>query len=246
MKKFLSLIFLVLLVSQSYAIDDIKFSLGMTQTAFRDFSDEMGVALSYKPLNSAEPLGLTGFDLGVEVSAINISDKAWKYALQDHDVPGYLVIPKLKLSKGLIAGFDGGVMYSQIPDTNVKLLGAELKYAILKGSAVTPAIAIRGTYTQLFGVSELNFKTLGLDASISKGFLFVTPYLGVGVNWYKSTPKGFASAPFPTGLGLKSENETIYKTFAGARINFLLIAITGEVEYNNVSPVFSIKGGFHF
>jgi len=238
--------FIFFLFSNAYAIDDIKFSLGMTQSTFRDFSKELGVALTYKPVAPAEPLGIMGFDVGLEVSAVSISNRAWKNALEDNDVPSYLFIPKIRAIKGLPFGFDIGAFYSQVPNTNIKLYGGEIKYSILEGTVATPALAVRGTYTQLSGVSELDFKTYGFDASISKGILMITPYGGIGVNRFESSPKGYASAPFPSGLGLKDEKKTYYKAFIGARITLVLLSITGEVEFNEIKPVYTLKGAITF
>jgi hypothetical protein len=152
--------------------------------------------------------------------------------------------------KGLPFGIDIGAVYSQVPDTNIKYFGGEIKYAIMKGSAVTPAVAVRGTYTQLFGVDELEFKTYGVEATVSKGLGFgvkLTPYAGLGVNWFQSKPTGFAAAPVSSGgLGLSEENSVHPKLYAGARFTILLIAITGEVELNNVTPVYSLKAGLAF
>lgn len=247
MRRFLlSVLFILMACNISFAFDDIKFSLGMTQSTFRDFSKEFAIATSLKPLAPSEPLGITGFDIGVEVTAINISDRAWKNAIEDKDVPSYLLIPKIRAIKGLPLGFDIGAFYSQVPSTNIKLYGGEVKYSILEGSTVMPAIAVRGSYSQLSGVSELDFKTYGVDASISKGFLMITPYGGVGLNRFESTPKGYASAPFPSGLGLKDEKKTYYKAFIGARLTLVLLSITGEIEFNEFRPVYSLKGAITF
>jgi hypothetical protein len=199
----------------------------------------MEIATSYKALSPAEPLGITGFDVGIEVTGVNISDSAWKNAIEDRNVPSYLFVPKVRIIKGLPLGLDIGAFYSQVPDTNIKLYGGEVKYSILEGGTITPAIALRGSYTQLSGVSELDFKNYGVDASISKGFLMVTPYGGVGISKFESTPKGFASAKFPTGLELKGEKKTYYKAFVGSRLTLLFISITGEVEFNEFKPVYS-------
>lgn len=247
MKRLLYSIFLLfILTNVSFAIDDIKFSLGMTQSTFRDFSKEFAIATSLKPLSPAEPLGIMGFDVGVEVTAVNISDRAWVNAIEDRDVPSYLLIPKIRAIKGLPLGFDVGVFYSQVPDTNIKLYGGEIKYSIIEGSTLMPAIALRGNYTQLSGVSQLDFKSYGVDAFLSKGFLMITPYGGVGLNRFESMPKGFASAPFPSGLGLKDEKKTYYKAFVGARLTLLLFSLTGEVEFNEFKPVYSLKGAITF
>jgi len=57
---------------------------------------------------------------------------------------------------------------SSVPDTNLKFWGAEIRYAFLEGGALTPALALRGTYTTLSGVDQLALDTRGLELSISK------------------------------------------------------------------------------
>ncbi len=246
MKKFfLSLMISVFMFSNAIALDEIKFGAGMKQDLFKKFSEELGVALSYKPVSPAEPYGITGFDIGLEVSAINIDDKYWNNAVKDLNAPSYLPVPKIHAIKGLPFGIDIGVVYSQVPGSNIKYYGGELKYAIIEGGALYPALAVRGTYTQLSGVSELDFKTYGAEATISKGFgvgAKITPYAGVGMNYFKSTPKGDAASP----LGLKEETFSKPKAYVGARLNILLLTLTGEVEYNNVTPVYSLKAGLSF
>ena len=246
MKKILLVVLLLFVFAGNvFALDDIKFSTGMTQKLFKDFSDQLGTALSYKPLSPAEPYGVTGFDIGVEISALSVDEKYWKYAMKGGDAPSFVYIPKLHAIKGLPFGIDVGVVYSQVPDTNIQYYGGEIKYAILEGSTVTPAFAVRGTYTQLSGVSVLDFKTYGAEATVSKGLGYgikLTPYGGVGANWFKSAPQGFAADT----LKLKEENSTHYKAYVGARFNILLITVTGEVEYNDVTPVYSIKAGLSF
>jgi hypothetical protein len=181
---------------------------------------------------------------------VKLKEEYWKYAIKGQSVPGYAIIPKLHVIKGLPFNIDVGAVFSMVPDTNIKYFGGELKYAIMQGSAVTPAVAVRGTYTQLLGVDQLDFKTYGVEATISKGVGFgvkLTPYAGVGVNWFQSTPKGFASLPVLSGgLGLSAENSTHLKAYAGARFTLTLIAITGEIEINDVTPVYSLKAGLAF
>lgn len=244
-KLFLMFFLLTVFVGKSFAIDDIKFSAGMTQDLFKKFSEELGVALSYKPVSPAEPYGITGFDLGVELSAVKIDDKYWNNAVKNLDAPSYLFVPKIHAIKGLPFGIDIGAVYSQIPGSNIKYFGGELKYAVIQGGAVLPAVAVRGTYSQLSGVDELDLKTYGAEASISKGFgigVKITPYAGAGINYFKSTPKGNTA----TLLGLKEETFSKPKVYVGARLNILLLSVTGEVEYNDVTPIYSIKAGLSF
>lgn len=246
MKRFGLLLFVfIVFAGNAFALDDIKFSTGMTQDLFKKFSEEIGVALSYKPVSPAEPYGITGFDVGLELSAINVDDKYWNQAVKNQDVPGYVLIPKLHAIKGLPFGIDVGAVYSQVPGSNIKYYGGEIKYAILEGSAVTPAVAVRGTFTKLAGVEELDLSTYGAEATVSKGFgvgVKLTPYAGAGVNWIKSTPQSYAK----NTLGLKEESFAKTKLYVGARFNILLLSVTAEAEYNTVTPVYSLKAGLSF
>lgn len=223
--------------------DDISFQTGMTQSYFKDFSKELGAVLSYKTLSPAEPLGILGFDVGLEVTAIDINEGAdyWKLAAKNSDVPGFVLLPKIYARKGLPFGIDVGAIYSKVPDSNISLLGAEVKYSILKGSIATPAVAVRGTYTQLLGVDQLDFKTYGADVSISKGFLNLTPFGGIGAVWTSSEAKNL-----PAGIPpLNKENNTQIKYFGGVRFTLLLLNMTAGVEYMEV-PTYSIRAGIIF
>lgn len=234
---------LALAVSPAMAAD-ISFIRGIGQGEFKDLSKEAGAALGYRNMSPAAPLGITGFDIGAEVSAINIDNNSshWNAAFRN-DAPSYLIIPRLRVRKGLPFGIDVGVMYSYVPDSNIKLYGAELSKAILDGSMATPAVGVRATYTKLAGVDDLGLQTYGVDASISKGFLFITPYAGAGMMWINSEAKGNLKTLVPT---LEKETISVPRVFGGLKISPLpLIGITAEVEYA-ARPIYSLKAAIGF
>ena len=223
---------------------DIHFLSPIGQGEFRDLSKEAGAALGYRNMAPALSLGVTGFDIGGEVSAISIAKTSsyWKAAFND-DAPSYLVIPKIRARKGLPFGIDVGAMYSYVPGSNVKLYGAEVSKSILEGGMASPAVGVRATYTKLAGVDDLSLQTYGVDASVSKGFLFVTPYAGAGMMWVNSEAKGNLKTLAPT---LKSETIAIPRVFGGLTISPLpLFGITAEAEYA-VRPIFSLKAAVSF
>jgi hypothetical protein len=227
---------------------DIKFSKELTQDSFKSLSKEAGVALAYRNMVPAEPLGLTGFDIGVEASAISIDKNSdhWGKAFNG-DAPSYLIIPKIRARKGLPFGIDIGAMYSYVPGSNVKLYGVELGKAILDGSLATPAVGIRGTYTKLAGVDDLGLQTYGVDASISKGFIIITPYAGAGMMWIKSDAKGnLLTLSQAAGKSLTSESISVPRVFAGLKLSPLpLFGITAEAEYAS-RPIYSLKVAISF
>lgn len=227
---------------------DINFSTPISQNDFKSLSKEAGAALGYRNMAPAAPLGITGFDIGAEVSAISISKNStyWKAAF-NNDAPSYLYIPKIRVRKGLPFGIDVGAMYSYVPDSNVKMYGAELSKSILDGSAATPALGVRGTYTRLAGVNDLGLQTYGVDASISKGFVFITPYAGAGMMWINSEAKGnLKTGSQAVGIDLKNETISVPRVFGGLVISPIpLLGITVEAEYAE-RPIYSLKAAVSF
>lgn len=223
---------------------DISFSTAISQGDFKSLSKEAGAALGYRNMAPAEPLGIVGFDIGAELSAVGIDKNSsyWNSAFRS-DAPSYLVIPKIRVRKGLPFGIDIGGMFSYVPDSNIKLYGAELSKSILDGTAATPALGVRATYTKLSGVSDLSLQTYGVDASVSKGFLFITPYAGAGLLRINSEAKGNLKALVPA---LESESTTVPRFFAGIKITpFPLLGITAEAEYAE-RPIYSLKAAISF
>jgi hypothetical protein len=223
---------------------DISFSRLISQDDFKSLSKEAGAALGYRNLAPAAPLGITGFDIGAEASAISIDKNSsrWSSAF-GNDAPSYLVIPKIRARKGLPLGIDVGAMYSYVPGSNVKLYGAELSKSILEGGVATPAVGVRATYTKLAGVSDLGLQTYGVDASISKGFPFITPYAGAGMMWINSEAKGNLKTLAPN---LSKETISVPRVFGGVVISPIpLLGITAEAEYA-VRPIYSLKVAVSF
>lgn len=218
-----------------YNIDNLQFT---SQANFRLLSEDLGAALSYKAVAPAEPLGLTGFDLALEVSSTKVQNTAaWQQALGSSDTPSNLVVPKVHLHKGLPLGIDVGAFWASVPSSNIDLVGAELRYALVKGGTATPAIALRGTYSKLSGVEQLAFDTTGVELSISKGFAVLTPYAGIGRIKVNSEPQGI--------LLLSKESFNQSKSYVGVNIN-LGLNIGLEADKTGDASTYSIKFGFRF
>lgn len=211
----------------------------MAQSEFEDLSKEVGLIISYVPLAPAEPLGILGFDIGVEVTGVKISSGSnfWLNAVADNKPPDYVVLPKVHVQKGLPFGIDIGAIYAVAPGTNISLYGGEIKWAFMKGSVVTPAAAVRGSYTTLAGVDDLDAMTYGLDASISKGFGPLTPYAGLGNVWIKTKENA--------GLGLADVSASATKLFIGAKLKILLVGIVLQADFSEV-PMYSARANISF
>ncbi len=237
------LVFIMAIPAMAKTTIDID-NLG--QPEFKSFSEDFGMALSYQPVSPAAPLGdtLPGFDAGVEVSYIKLDKSASYFELMDTagDLPNALVLPRIHVQIGLpIIPIDLGVSYVSIPNSDMKLTGYEIKYAVLEGGLAMPAVAIRGAYTKLSGVDVLDLSTKSLDISISKGILIFTPYAGVGQVWITSEPHS------PTAfLPLEKEDITKTKVFVGTKMKiFPFVNLVVEGAFSNVN-VYSARLNINF
>jgi hypothetical protein len=243
MKKFI-VVFLVLWALPA-AASDVSFNRTYTQQNFRDFSEEIGSVLLYRSIGPAVSLGITGFNLGVEMmgSDINENKDYWKKAVSDGNPPSYLVNSRISFIKGLPLDFDVGVVLGKILDPDIPYFGGEVRYAIVKDRALIPGVTIRGSYSQTFNVDQLDLKTYGLDLSVSKGFgvgIKIIPYAGLGVSWVSSKAGHLTS-----GLSLDKEEFSKTHGFLGARLEMGILAITAEVDYG-VIPSYNLQLGLAF
>ena len=239
MKKSISLLCVLGCFAQPvWAANNINlanFSGASAQSDFKVFSEDLGSALSYKPITPPAPLGITGFDIGLEVT----STKMRNLELATGGSTNNLIVPKLHIYKGLPLNIDVGAFYSAVPTTNIKFYGGELRYAILEGSVALPAVGIRSALTKLTGVSQLALTTKSVDVSVSKGFAIFTPYAGIGRVWVDSTPDTAAT-------GLTEETFQQGKVFVGGNLNFGLVNFAMEYDKTGSAPSYSAKLGFRF
>lgn len=213
----------------------------LTQNEFKLLSEDLGGALNFKTVVPAEPLGLTGFDLGFELAAtqINHGDLLQK-AAGSSDALDTVYLPKFHVQKGLPFDLDLGAFYSSVSESNIKVWGGALRYALLAGGVAMPALALRGAASRVQGVEQLEFTTAGVDLLISKGFAMLTPYGGVGQLWVSSKPQGTAQNV------LANESFSQTRVFVGANIGLALFNVGGEWDRTGSVNTYTLKFGLGF
>ena len=117
-----------LLVAAPAWAQEIDQLQSLAQAEFRLLSEDLGAALSYHAQIPATPLGITGFDLGVGVTATRVENSEVLQRATSDDAEATLYVPTVRLHKGLPAGFDIGLTYASIPGSNIRYTGGELRY----------------------------------------------------------------------------------------------------------------------
>lgn len=210
----------------------------LNQPEFYELSQDLGAVLSYKPLEPADPLGISGFDISAAVSGTSLVNRsALQVASSNTSVYSTLFEPSVRVVKGLPYDVDFGVMYAKVPQSSMNVWGGELKWAVLPGDLVLPAVALRATISRLNGVGQIGFESESADVSVSKGFLLATPYIGTGEVWSRTSA---------TGLPLSEEKLSQYKLFGGVSFNLGIANLVVEADSTGGIRTVSLKAGVRF
>ena len=187
----------------------------------------------YRGVAPADPLGLIGFDVAVEATSASFGGDT-------------VIIPKLKFQKGLPANFDIAGYYVPLPTGGVTGIGKDgsaygiaLSYAIWDGEGVKPALAVRGSHTSTEIPGIITTTTNGVDLTISKELLLLSPYAGVGMAQYDSSGNGTGGGPYST-------NGQLTRYFVGANLNLKIMDIAVEVGKAGDNNFTTFKLGFRF
>ena len=228
----------LLFVNHMVCAKDVIEIIGIpTQSDSRAVSEELTAAYSYKGLNPTEAMGITGFSVGAMGSYTGVENKQAFKDLTGENVD-FLGMVGAAANKGLPLGFDVGAYYNIAPETNIKSYGGNVRWSYLDGNAVLPAVGVRLAATKLVGIDSFDLTTYSADVSISKGFLFITPYIGAGQVRGISDPHGY-----PT---LQKETVNHNKVFGGARITLGLLELTAEADKTGDNLSYNLMLGLGF
>jgi len=208
----------------------------LSQDQFDKLSKDLGAATAYRGVSPGNALGITGFDVGVELTQSKIENSGILKQAGGSDSSN-LFIPKLHVHKGLPLGFDIGAFVGRVSGVDANLFGAEVRYQIVEDGLTTPSLALRVSGSKMTGISQTSLSTVAADLVLSKKLAFVTPYVGAG---------SVRSADKPKVGTLTESTNTQGRVFVGVNANFLLSNVAIEAERLGGVNSYSAKLGFRF
>lgn len=204
----------------------------LVQEELRDMARDLGSAFSYKGITPATPLGITGLDVGIEVTQTQV-EHSRLFALAGSGERSSLVVPKLHIHKGLPANFDISAFVGGAPEIDAGVFGGALRWTFADQGLVYPAFGVRASATKTTGTGDLDVSTAALDMLVSKTFTAITPYAGVGQ----------VRAKVSAGGSVKVD-ETRF--FGGLNVNLVALNLAFEAEKMGDNVSLSAKVGWRF
>ncbi|NKF21640.1 hypothetical protein G7Y82_04875 [Solimonas sp. C16B3] len=212
------------------------------QQAFHGAAKDVAATLNYKIVAPAESTGILGFGIAAIASYTPTQHKDDWNTLTGDDVKQLGMVGAV-INKGLPLGFDVGAFYATVPTGDgAAAYGFQLRYAILDGGIAEPALAVEANYTIGTGIDDFDYHSWGVDAMLSKGFAFLTPYIGVGYASAQIDPSDSVKAEY----ALKDESVDTTRFFVGSRIALGFFELTPEYEHFGKNNVYNLRLGFSF
>jgi hypothetical protein len=196
---------------------------GAPAAALEDFHKDFADAVYPYPEHAAKPLGVVGFEIFGDVSYSREFEtfESLNGAIGGRLPSGVLSVARVGVRKGLPANLDVETTYGRALGSDLDFTSGSLQWALFAGGALSPAFAFRVTGSQTSGAQDYRLRQLGAEATLSKGFPLLTPYVGAGIVRSQSH-FAFASE--------KDVSTTEPILFGGLTLNLLIPHLNVEVQ----------------
>jgi hypothetical protein len=169
-----------------------QLSANLTQAAWRQFAQEAGLVVYFRPMTDARPMGRGHFEVSVAQYEVGIdaSDAAWNDTFVHPDSTHWLFegeglkFPGLTLRAGVADRTDVGFYVTKNPNANYGFVGAQVQQAFLGGGITGWSAAGRVSFVALYGPEDVAFNVVGADLLASRRLMLtrwasVAPYAGI-------------------------------------------------------------------
>lgn len=213
----------------------------LTQAQWKTFVRQVSAISSFKSMGSAEPLGAMKFTLGIDrsYSPVDQHDPAWinTFVHPDADCPlgDAVSVPALRARMGVTDDLDIGGYWTHAPNANYGMVGGEAKYRLSEDREVVPAIAVRGSFIILTGVSDFDLNVYSLEALASKRVAMFTPYAGLRGNLAVGTVT-------TSKVHLDRETALQAQGYAGLSYSVWIINLSAEYNVSDVNTLAMLVG----
>jgi hypothetical protein len=225
----------------------IQLDPSLTQSAWKQFTQEAGLVAYFRPLIDARPMGKGKFEVSLVQweTAIDDDDDAWNDTFVHPDSTHWLFegrglkFPGLMVRAGVSNKTDIGVYLTKNPNANYGFFGAQVQQNFLARN--NWAASGRLSFTSLYGPEDVDLTVLGWDLVASRQIALNTwaslsPYAGVSSYFSMSHEKTNA-------VNLDNEYVGGSQAMVGAVLEVSGVRLAAEYNAARVNSL-SFKLGF--
>ncbi len=226
MRRVALTVLLAVVVAVPAVAGDIVLTPELTEGQFETLAEVLSDAMIFPTAGAAEPLGVTGFQILGLAGGPKVSDGDawWRHGIAGDTTMGVASAERVVVRKGLPARIDLGAQAGRM--FGDRFWGGELRWALLEGGTISPAVGLRATYTRLDSAA-LDLDVTEVQLAVSKGFLMLTPYASVG--YRRSSAEAVWTGPADEAIFASVENDRATAS-AGVRLGLFPFQVLAEVR----------------
>ena len=225
----------------------IQLDPSLTQSAWRQFTQEAGLVAYFRPLSDARPMGKGKFEVSVLQYQTNIDDHdaAWNDTFVHPDSTHWLFegsglkFPGVMLRAGVSSKTDLGLYVTKNPNANYGFVGGQVQqnFVLTDDWAASARLSV----VSLYGPEDVNFNVLGFDVLASRtmelsGWAAVSPYIGFSSYLANSHERSSV-------VNLDDEHVGGSQAMVGTAVQLSMVRLAAEYNFSQVNS-FSLKVGF--
>lgn len=229
----------------------IQLDPSLSQEAWRQFVEEGGRLIYFRPMVDARPMGRGNWEIAVLQwqTGIDDTESAWNDTFVHPDEThwlhdgGGLAFPGLTARVGVSSRIDVGAYLTRNVQSNYGVAGAQMQYAFVPDTESPWGAAARLSVVSLYGPADVNLGAVGLDLVASRRLdivprVSVTPYVG----WSTIASAGRETT---SAVELESEVAASSQVMGGAVLQVAMVRIGAEWTTGRVATR-SLKVGVAF
>lgn len=208
----------------------------LSQSAWHQFTQDVGVVAYFRPLTDARPLGRGNFEVSLLKwgTKVDETSSAWNDTFVHPDSThwltegGALAVPGLMLRAGISDRIDVGAYFTKNVESNYGLWGGQVQYNLFRDARRKFAGSARLSLVSVYGPDDLDVMVYGVDLMASATYplgkrVTVSPYAGVSGILSSAHEKSAA-------VNLDDENTVGAMGTIGAAAQYSFVR--AAVEYN--------------
>ena len=218
----------------------------LTQSAWRQFTEEAGLVAYFRPVADARPMGRGNFEISIlqYETGIDDADAAWNDTFVHPDSTHWLFegnglkFPGFIARAGVTAKTDVGIYWTKNFNANYGFYGAQVQRNVVQTEKW--AASARASFVSMYGPEDLSFTTFGADVLASRTltvsrWVAVSPYAGVSTYLSRSHEKTAA-------VNLDDEQALGVQGMVGAAVQLTKARLGVEYSVAKV-PTLSLRVG---
>ena len=164
----------------------------LSQAAWHQFTQDVGVVAYFRPLADARPLGAGNVELSLLQWGTKVDEtaSAWNDTFVHPDSMhwltdgGALSVPGLMIRGGISDRIDIGAYFTKNVQSNYGLWGGQVQYNLFRDASQKFAGSARVSFVSVYGPDDLAVRVYGIDLFTSGTYplgkrVSVSPYAGV-------------------------------------------------------------------